>query len=145
MSKRRFFVLDEDISKNLVFLFGRRADVVSVRDFMEGARDSDVIEEAERREAVLVTNDGGLVQRYKNAPRRRTEDACYPGLIYLRSPMELVQERMLRHVLKMYVWNEVIEQDCLVSVSIDDKGRVATHHTSLCQHSEYKRGRVTRG
>ncbi len=144
MSKRRFFVLDEDISPSLIPLFGRRADAVSVRAFMEGAEDPDVIEESYRRESVLVTNDGGLVRRYRNAPRRKMEDACYPGLIYLGSAKELVQERMLREILKKYVWNEVIEQDCLVTVSINDLGRVAARHVSLCQHLGYERRRVTR-
>jgi predicted nuclease of predicted toxin-antitoxin system len=145
VSKRRFFVLDEDISPSLIPLFGRRAKVVSVRQFMVGAEDPDVIEEAYRREAVLVTNDAGLVRRYKQARRRKTEDACYPGLIHLLSAKELVQERMLRETLRKYVWNEVIEQDCLVAVSINEKGRVAVRHTGLCQHSGYHRGSLTRG
>ena len=145
LSKRRFFVLDEDISPNLIPLFGRRAKVVSVREFMDGAKDPDVIEEAYRRQAVLVTNDAGLVRRFKTAPRRKTEDACYPGLIHLGSDKELVQERMLKATLRKYIWNEVIEQDCLVSVSINEKGRVAMQHTSLCHHSGYQRGRLTRG
>jgi hypothetical protein len=142
VSKRRFFVLDEDIPTSLTPLFGRRAKVVSVRQFMEGAKDLDVIEEAYRRQAVLVTNDAGLVRRFKTARRRKTEDACYPGLIHLLSDKELVQERMLKETLRKYVWNEVIEQDCLVVVSINEKGRVAVRLTSLYQHSGYTRGRL---
>ncbi len=44
MSKRRYFVLDEDISLNLKPLFGRKADVVSIREIMPGANDEGVIE-----------------------------------------------------------------------------------------------------
>ncbi len=139
MSKRRYFVLDEDISQSLGLLFGRKAKVVSIREFMKEAPDADVIEEALRREAVLVTNDSGLVAQYRRAKRRTREDACYPGLIHLGSEKELVQERMLKHILKKYVWNEVIEQDCLVTISVVRGGKLAVREESLCHHQGYER------
>lgn len=52
---------------------------------------------------------------------------------------------MLKETVRKYVWNEVIEQDCLVVVSINEKGLVEVRLTSLCQHSRYQRGRLTRG
>jgi predicted nuclease of predicted toxin-antitoxin system len=109
MSKRRYFLLDENLSLNLRPLFGRKADVVSMRELKPRARDEAVIEEAFRREAGLVTNDDGLVEKYKKARCRKTEDACYPGLIHLRSNLEEVQMRLLRRILRRFVWNEVIE------------------------------------
>lgn len=144
MSKRRYFVLDEDISPSLERLFGRKASVVSVREFMKKAQDTDVIEEALRREAVLVTNDSGLVARYRHARRRTTEDACYPGLIHLGSEKELVQERMLKHILNKYVWNEVVEQDYLISVSVSGADKIDVAHESLCHHAGYERKPVLR-
>ncbi len=144
MSKRRYFVLDEDISLGLKRLFGRKAKVVSIREFMKKAEDPDVIEEALNREAVLVTNDSGLVTHYRYAKRRTTEDACYPGLIHLGSEKELVQERMLKQVLKKYIWNEVIEQDCLVDVFLTEQNEVRSTHESLCHHDGYERKALTR-
>jgi predicted nuclease of predicted toxin-antitoxin system len=144
MSKRRYFVLDEDISLDLRPIFGRKAKVVSIREFMKAAPDADVIEEALKREAVLVTNDSGLVAQYRNASRRTKEDACYPGLIHLRSEKELVQARMLKQILRKYVWNEVIEQDCLVTVSVTGADNVTVRHESLCHHQGYERKPVVR-
>jgi hypothetical protein len=144
MSKRRYFVLDEDISLNLKPVFGRKADVVSIRELMPRADDENVIEEAFKRSAVFVTNDDGLVDKYKLARRRNTEDACYPGLIHLRSSKEVDQKRLLNYVLKKYVWNEVIEQDCLVTAFIDQNKRVQVKHESLCHHSGYERRQIRR-
>ncbi len=144
MSKRRYFVLDEDISPNLEPMFGRKADVVSIRELMPGAEDRSVIEEAFRREAVLVTNDDGLVDHYRRARRRGMEDACYPGLIHLRSNKEEVQRRLLAHILKRFVWNEVIEQDCLITAFIDERRAVRAKCESLCHHEGYERRTITR-
>lgn len=144
MSKRRYFVLDEDISLNLKPMFGRKADVVSIREVMPGAPDESVIEEAFQREAVLVTNDDRLVDQYKGARRRRLEDACYPGLIHLRSNKEEVQKRLLNQILKRFVWNEVIEQDCLITAFIDDRNGVRTKHESQCHHDSYERKQIRR-
>ncbi len=143
-SKRRYVVLDEDISLSLRPLFGRKAKVVSIREFMKKAPDADVIEEALNREAVLVTNDSGLVAQYKRATRPTTEDACYPGLIHLGSEKELVQERMLRHILSKYVWNEVVEQDCLITVAVAGADKIVVSHEILCQHEGYERKPVVR-
>jgi len=144
MSKRRYFMLDEDISLNLRPLFGRKADVMSIRELMPGAKDEDVIEAASTREAILVTNDEGLVEKYRNAPRRKTEDACYPGLIHLRDNKEEVQRRLLDHVMKRFVWNEVLEQDCLVTASLDQNKAVQVKHESLCHHQDYERRQIRR-
>jgi len=144
MSKRRYFVLDEDLSVSLKLLFGRRADVVSIREVMPRAKDEAVIEEAFRREAVLVTNDEGLVEKYRKARRRKTDDACYPGLIHLRSNMEEVQKHLLRKILRKFVWNEVIEQDYLITVYLDENKTVRVKHESLCHHRDYDRRQFTR-
>lgn len=144
MSKRRYFVLDEDISVNLMPIFGRKADVVSIRELTPGAHDEAVIEEAFVRGAVLVTNDDGLVDAYRVARRRRSEDACYPGLIHLRSSKEEVQKQLLDHILKRFVWNEVIEQDCLITAYFDQKKIIRTKHESLCRHEGYERKQIRR-
>jgi hypothetical protein len=144
MSKRRYFVLDEDISLNLRALFGRKADVVSVRELMPGANDADVIEEAYKREAILVTNDDGLVDRYRVARRRKLDDDCYPGLIHLRSPKEEVQKHLLEHILKKFIWNEVVEQDCLVTAFLDEKKIVRAKCQSLCHHEGHERKHIRR-
>ena len=125
-------------------MFGRKADVVSIRELMSGAKDEAVIEEAFQRGAVLVTNDYGLVDNYRVARRRRTEDACYPGLIHLRSSKEEVQKQLLDHILKKFVWNEVIEQDCLITAYLDEKKIIREKYESLCRHEGYERKHVRR-
>jgi hypothetical protein len=125
-------------------MFGRRADVVSIRELTPGARDEEVIEQAFQREAVLVTNDDGLVAAYKKARRRRMEDACYPGLIHLRSSKEEVQRRLLDYILKKFVWNEVIEQDCIIMAYLDQDKMIRVKHESLCNHNGYERKSIKR-
>lgn len=137
-------MLDEDIPPQRGSRFGRKAAVVSIRQLMPGAHDEAVIEEAFRREAVLVTNDDGLVAAYKLARRRKAEDVCYPGLIHLRSSKEEIQRRLLDHILKRFVWNEVIEQDCLITAYLDQEKIIRVKLESLCRHVGYDRKRVQR-
>ena len=125
-------------------MFGRKADVVSIRELMPGAKDEAVIEEAYQREAVLVTNDNEFVDKYRKARRRRTENACYPGLIHLRSSKEEVQKQLLDHILKKFVWNEVTEQDCLITAYLDQKKTIREKYESLCRHEGYERKHIRR-
>ena|SRR5215471_3687900 len=144
MSKRRFFLLDEDISLSVKPRFGNQASVKSVLELMKGADDTEVIEKANDLAAVLVTNDAGLVKRYRSARRRKTHDECYPGLIHLASDKALVQERMLRYIIPKYVWNEMLEQDFLIRVWVDEQGKVQERLESLCHHTNYERKPITR-
>lgn len=111
---------------------------------MKGADDTDVIEKANSLAAILVTNDLGLVMRYRLARRRKTHDECYPGLIHFASDKELVQERMLRHIIPKYVWNEMLEQDFLIRVWVDEQGKVRERLESLCHHTNYDRKPIIR-
>jgi hypothetical protein len=124
--------------------------IVQARCLRIEARDSTSSFSGETRssprlsEAVLVTNDDGLVGKYRAARRRRMEDACYPGLIHLRSNKEEVQKQLLDHILKKFIWNEVIVQDCLITAFHDQKKVVRAKHESLCHHEGYERRHIRR-
>jgi hypothetical protein len=141
MSKRRYFLLDEDVPLALRGELGRKSIVESIEQKkLQGLPDDDVIDLADQRTSTIITNDAGMARLFRERQDRKTHDACHYGLVLITAPNEEAQKRLLKRFAKAIVWNEVAEQD--MYVHIEANGRLTAQ--SLCTHSGYARRPIQR-
>lgn len=141
MSKRRYFLLDEDVPLSLGRLLGRKSVVDSIeKRGQKGLPDAQVIDLADDLTATIVTNDDGLAKRFRGLRDRKMHGECHYGLVLITAPTEAAQTRLLTKYAKSIVWNEVAEQDMYVHIESDGKLTMR----SLCTHTNYQRGSVRR-
>jgi len=136
VSKRRYFLLDEDVPMSLKEALGRKSIVESIDGKgLKGIGDDKVIDLADERAATIITNDAGLAKRFIKRHDRKTHDACFYGLVLITAANEQAQLRLLTRFAKALVWNEISEQDVFVHIQAD--GKITMR--SLCSHEGYER------
>lgn len=131
---RKRVLLDEHLSAEIAEVFGTRDHVYLAKDVgLEGKPDRDVIKFAINKKCLIITNDEGLVNDYRNHPQRRSKRGVrfFYGLIYVRADSDITRKRHIAQAVKEMAWGESRQHDDLVIISRDGK----TEHYRLC-HTE---------
>ncbi len=131
---RKRVLLDEHLSEDIAGVFGPRDHVYLAKDVdLKGKPDRDVIDFAINKKCLIITNDAGLVNDYRNHPQRRSKRGIqfFYGLIYVRADSDVARKRHIAIAVREMAWGESRQHDDLVIVSRDGK----TEHYRLC-HAE---------
>jgi hypothetical protein len=115
---RRRVLLDEHLGDSVEELFGPRAFVHIAKDVgLESKPDQALIDYAINRKCLIITNDEGLVERYKAHPSRRAKHRglnFFYGMIYVRADTEFSRKRHIAQALKKIAWDETRRHDDLI-------------------------------